>query len=356
MMTLILLQARRFQLTALMGLSMAVACSGSKGSSGTAGSTGSSSSGATTGTTGDATTGTSGASVGGSVGGTTGEPTVYAYDTETLTITSNAKQRAALIAKPSPAAAGPLPLVIALHGDGGNSAGMRGSLSSLEQAAAHGAVFAYPKSIDAAFEYYTLAGRNQEALYVSELIDKLVADGLADRSKVILTGHSGGATMLNAITCILGRTVIAATAPMAGSLYEIDDKIGTPPATIAVPAPADVTSENCQAPPALVIWGEADLVAGTDYCGAGVSTTNIYLTQNGCDATVADEPRLCTFNAGWSSAVNAARVHSTATTPNPCLDYNGCDRRVRWCSIPDMGHSVWSEAGAAIWAFWTQLN
>lgn len=366
MMTALLLRARPIQLRSwvlfLLGVA-GIACSASKGSSGTTGSTGSSSSGASTGTTADATggsttgsTGTSGDSVGGSVGGTTGEPAVYLYDTETLNLTSNAQQRTALIAKPSPAAAQPLPLVIALHGDGGTSAGMRASLLSLEQAAAHGAVFAYPKSIDTAFEYYTLAGRNQEALYITELIDKLVADGLADRSKVMLTGHSGGATMLNAITCILGRSVIAATAPMAGSLYEIDDKVGTPPATVAVPVPVDVTIETCQAPPALIIWGEADVVAGTDYCGAGVSTTNTYLAQNGCDSSVADEPRLCTFNAGWSSTVNPARVHSTVATPSPCLDYNGCDRFVRWCSIPDMGHSVWSQAGAAIWAFWTHLN
>ena len=150
------------------------------------------------------------------------------YVTETRTLIVGEVTRTYLLARPDPMPATALPLVISMHGDGGNSAGMRGALP-LETAATNAggkAVFVYPKSKDGAFEYWSDAGRAHEGQFVQQLIASLHGSLGTDSGRVYLVGFSGGATMANALGCRLGRNVIRGLGIHSGTLYPVDGDFG----------------------------------------------------------------------------------------------------------------------------------
>ena len=238
-----------------------------------------------------------------------------AYATSTQTLVVGGITRTYLRAVPSPLPAD-APLVIVLHGDGGNSANIRAALP-LEAQAQGKAVFVYPKSAGGSFEYWSLAGRQAEAAFVQALIARVDADVGVDTSRVYLAGMSGGATMSNALGCRLGAGVLRGLGIHSGTLYRADA------------SEFDYTGNGgvtCDLPPAIILWGTADNVAGTQYAN-GVGTRNNYAATFFCDAT------------------------TTPWSPAPCVAYDGCDRRLHWCAIEGMGHSIWSGAAEAMWRF-----
>ncbi len=248
------------------------------------------------------------------------------YVTETRTLIVGEVTRTYLLARPDPMPATALPLVISMHGDGGNSVGMRGSLP-LETAATNAggkAVFAYPKSKDGAFEYWSGTGRAHEGQFVQQLIASLHGSLGTDSGRVYLVGFSGGATMANALGCRLGRSVIRGLGIHSGTLYPVDGDFG-------YTGNGGVT---CALPPAILIWGMSDSGGGTAYNPDALGVLSNYRATQNCAAT------------------------STAFTPSPCVAYDGCAHRVNWCAIPGMGHQVWGansaaaqSAATAIWNF-----
>lgn len=238
-----------------------------------------------------------------------------AYVTSTRTLVVNGVTRTYLLAVPEALPAN-APLVIALHGDGGNSAGIRASLP-IEAQAQGGAVFVYPKSAGGSFEYWTLAGRQAEAAFVRALVAHIETDIGIDTSRVYLAGMSGGATMANALACHLGADEIRGLGIHSGTLYRADAS------EFDYTANGGVT---CDLPPAIILWGTADNVPGTQYAN-GIGTRDNYAATFFCDAT------------------------STPWSPAPCVAYDGCDRRLHWCAIDGMGHSIWSGAAEAMWRF-----
>lgn len=233
------------------------------------------------------------------------------YVTETRTLNIGGTNRTFLLARPNPMPATPLPLVISMHGDGGNSANMRSSLP-IETPAAGQAVFAYPKSAGSAFEYWSDAGRTHEGQFVQQIIASLHTSFGIDTGRVYLVGFSGGATMANALGCRLGRNVIRGLGIHSGSLYPVNGDFG-------YTGNGGVT---CALPAAIFVWGMNDNVGGVTY-NDGVNVRNNYLATQNCAAA------------------------TTAFVPSPCVAYTGCAHRVNWCAIPGMGHSIWGSGGAA---------
>ena len=233
------------------------------------------------------------------------------YVTESRTLDIGGQPRTFLLTRPNPMPATPLPLVISLHGDGGNSAGMRSSLP-IETPANGQAVFAYPKSAGSAFEYWSDAGRTHEGQFVQAIIASVQASPGIDTGRVYLVGFSGGATMANALGCRLGRNVIRGLGIHSGTLYPAGNDFG-------YTGNGGVT---CALPPAILLWGMNDNVQGVTY-NDGVNVRNNYLATHGCQAG------------------------TTAFTPSPCVAYTGCAHRVNWCAIPGLGHDIWGSGGGA---------
>ncbi|MDC0709636.1 PHB depolymerase family esterase [Stigmatella sp. ncwal1] len=248
------------------------------------------------------------------------------YVSETRRIDSGGISRSFLLVHPASATAGqPLPIVFALHGDGGNGAGIRADLA-LESAATTGAIFVYPDAPNGLFEYYTDTGRTREAQFVRDVIGLAVDELPADASRVFVTGMSGGATMANALGCRLGPRVIRGLGIHSGTLYPVNDGNGVPDFTYI-----GTGGVSCPLPETLFIWGKADNLEGTSFAD-GESVRDNYLATQACQET------------------------SQAWSVTPCVSYNGCGRAVVWCPVEGLGHAVWRQAGPALWRFFDGLR
>jgi polyhydroxybutyrate depolymerase len=124
--------------------------------------------------------------------------------------------------------AGFYPLVIALHGGGGDAKGMvrltEGKFDSL--ADRDGFIIAYPNGIDKHWNdgrredetgYSTQEMKIDDIGFISDLIDKLVRERNADPLHVYITGMSNGAMMTYRCGCELSEK-ITAIAPVAGNI------------------------------------------------------------------------------------------------------------------------------------------
>lgn len=241
------------------------------------------------------------------------------YQVQNRSIVSSGSNRGFVQATPVSGTLGK-PLVLVLHGDGGSGAGIRAALP-LEAAAAGAALFVYPDAPGGTFPYFTAIGRTREMQFVRDVIDLLAAEAQIDRSRVFLAGFSGGGTMANVLACRLGAGEIRGAAVNAGSLYPIED---------------DFTytgngGVSCNLPAMLLLWGESDNTPGVSYA-TGVSVRNNVTATQGCSAA------------------------STGFAPAPCIRYQQCQRDVGWCSIPGLGHSLWSQSALASWNFFSALG
>jgi polyhydroxybutyrate depolymerase len=241
-------------------------------------------------------------------------PVVRTYVVASRTILSRGIARTFLLATPDPMPARP-PLVLALHGDGGTPEGLRASLG-VEEAAKGDAVVVYPAAPDGIFEYWTDEGRSAEAGFVTDVVSLLGGELGIDTGRVFLAGFSGGATMANALGCVLGAGVVRGVGIHSGTLYPVT----SPGGPVA-----------CTLPSAIVVWGTADATYGTTY-PEGERTRDRYRDNLACSATTAP------------------------STPAPCVAYDGCRAPLTWCPIEGQGHAMWSLAGAAIWAHFAALR
>ncbi len=83
--------------------------------------------------------------------------------------------------------------------------------------------------------------------------------------------------------------------------------------------------------PTLVIHGDTDADVSS---ASGNFTANCFADTNGCKST------------------------RTATTPAPCQLHDECSsgKPVKWCLIPGMGHTLWSNAITEAWSLFTSTN
>lgn len=234
------------------------------------------------------------------------------YTVEARTLTSSGESRAYTLAKP------PVPkgaqLVIAFHGDGGNGPSFRTALN-LESATSRPTVFAYPTAPGGTFGYWDDAGRTKEAQFVRDLVSALATELGIDKTRVFLTGFSGGATLTNALACRLGPSVVRGVGVHSGTLYPVTTSGGK--------MDFDYDSKGaptCALPPALLVWGALD--KGDTSFAYGQNTRDGYRAKNACAST------------------------TKAASVSPCVVYDGC--AVTWCAIDGMGHALWSSAGRAI--------
>jgi polyhydroxybutyrate depolymerase len=147
---------------------------------------------------------------------------------EPLTLLHDGLARTAVIDRP--AMRGPAPLIIVLHGAMLDGAAMRGLTDLPAKARAAGATLAWPDAYGPVWNDLALAATLPGALsaaddigFLDALIDRLVADGVADPARVHLVGISNGGMMAFAYACrragrLASLVVFKATMPADAAL------------------------------------------------------------------------------------------------------------------------------------------
>jgi polyhydroxybutyrate depolymerase len=120
-----------------------------------------------------------------------------------------------------------LPVVLVLHGGGGNAENMRSMTGMNDVADKHGFLAVYPEGFGSPLMDRmrtwnagdccgpAVKKKSDDVGYIDAVIDRLIADYRIDSSRVYATGHSNGAMMSYRLACELSDR-IAAIAPNAG--------------------------------------------------------------------------------------------------------------------------------------------
>ena len=108
-----------------------------------------------------------------------------------------------------------LPLVLDLHGSGGNAAGQARTSGFETLSASERFIVATLEAEGARWNVPVQQGRPDDVAYVSDVIADVASRVCADETRVYVTGFSGGARMTSLLGCRLGSR-IAAIAPVSG--------------------------------------------------------------------------------------------------------------------------------------------
>lgn len=214
---------------------------------------------------------------------------------ETRTLASG---RTYLAVSPSGAPVPKLPIVLVLHGDGGDSESMR-TFTGFDRATDRAAHVAFVTSGKQYWRHH-----DAEGAYLKAVIADLAASRAADASRVFLFGWSSGAYLTQRFAC--------------------DN-----PAVVAVALCEGRGHPRCAHPkPTLVLHNSDDdehTIASGDALADGLRHAA------GCtDAT----PRVMPWDPS-------------------CVSYQGCARHVAYCRVDGGSHYPWKHAARVAWAFFT---
>jgi polyhydroxybutyrate depolymerase len=219
-----------------------------------------------------------------------------------------------------------LPLVLDLHGSGGNAAGQARTSGFEAVAAREGFAVATLQADGGRWNVPVTDGRPDDVLYASDVIDH--ASGLVciDLSRVYAAGFSGGGRMSSLLACRLGARV-AAIAPMAALRW---------------PGPCEGRPV-----PILTFHGLAD--TQNPYAGQAAGRGAEWLES---------VPEAL---AGWArhNKCEADVILEDPPGPLSTMRYKGCPNgaEVRLIRIDGLGHT-WArqeiDATAAMWEFFTR--
>ena len=202
------------------------------------------------------------------------------------------------------------PLIVALHGDGGDASGFV-AFAKLDASTGDDAIIAYPnQSVD----LFTLYDQNTDQKLIERVIDAVKQKYSIDASKIWGFGYSKGAYQLNEIAC-KKPGILSAMAIHAGG----------------APQPDGNGNINCPAAiglPVFVTHGENDNPGGGEYC------------------------------AQYWSGYAGCQSSRSPSTPAICQAYDGCDpgKPVVFCLVPGHPHyPLYGEAAAHSWAWFKTL-
>jgi polyhydroxybutyrate depolymerase len=213
-----------------------------------------------------------------------------------------------------------LPLVVALHGSGGDGPFME-SYSGLSRLAdTAGFAVVYPSAPGRVWSY----GTDRDVAFIDELLDQLAGRACIDASRVYVTGVSNGGGMTARLGCRLAERVVA-IAPVAGGYKALPTC--TPQRPVSV----------------LEIHGTADSVvpyggAPPDYSGSVTKYLRGWLGMDGCKGRV----QRSTVNAStqrlrWTGCTAGTTVQHLRLFGAPHT-WPGSDPRDPW---PDAQEMVW---------------
>lgn len=237
-------------------------------------------------------------------------------------LTSNGRKRTYRLFVPPTAGQKQLPLVLDLHGSGGNAT-ERAKNSGFEVLAAReGFAVATLQAEDSRWNVPASGARADDVQYASDVIDHVAARSCIDATRVYATGFSGGGRMSSLLGCRLNDR-IAAIGPVGGLRW-----FG--------PCPG-------RAVPVITLHGTADLTS--PYEGHG---------DRGAEWVESVPEAL----AGWASHNRCQPRLVQEDPPGPAytVRYDGCaaGTEVRLARIDGLGH-VWPhteiDATETVWQF-----
>lgn len=166
---------------------------------------------------------------------------------ETVTLTVDGRERRALVREPSTGTA-PRPLVLLLHGGGGDPGQAEAAYGMTELARKEGFLVAYPAGTGRFKRFLTWNAGNccgyamkkgvDDVKFLAALIEKLVKDGRADPKRVYMTGMSNGAMMSHRFACERAD-LVAAIAPVGGTMAVAECRPSRPVSVVMIHGRAD---------------------------------------------------------------------------------------------------------------------
>jgi polyhydroxybutyrate depolymerase len=255
-------------------------------------------------------------------------------DDITRSVTVNGVTHSYHLYIPSDARSAPTPLVIALHGGGGNTQSIDTMTHLRDTARREGFLYLRPEGYNAAdLEFRTwnagsCCGAAEDAgidhvAVISRMLDDAESVAKVDPRRVFVTGHSNGGMMAYRLACALSDR-IAAIAPNASYLMNRDyDRLLNPLVFACQPT---------RPVPVLHMHGLADTCAPFD---GGQSTGpeggQRPPAQDSIDAFVAN------------NRCNAEPVQTYSNGDSRCVAYSGCEdgADVVRCTTDSAGH-VWA--------------
>lgn len=248
------------------------------------------------------------------------KPALVDVSTGTVDGFTEAGRPSYVVAVPkSYAASKKYPLILVVHGDGGDGASMR-NYHPLDGETGSDAIVVYPSGNGQGWDQGTPFDSNADQQYIEALVNAMKAKYSIDR--VFGVGWSSGGFIVNIVAC-----------RRAGIFDAIVSHAGGQPYT----EPKDANGFNICAGnpkyPALITHGAND---GTVEPSSGDYDAQFWAHYNGCN----QDP--------------AAR---TDVAPSPCKTHAGCPtgKPVTFCLIPGQGHGIWSQAIPTEWAFLKSL-
>ncbi len=215
-----------------------------------------------------------------------------------------------------------LPLVLDLHGSGGNAAGQARNSGLETVSATERFIVATLEGENNRWNVPVQAGRADDVAYVSDVIDHVAARVCTDPARVYMTGFSGGGRMTSLAACKLGSR-LAAVAPVSALRW---------------PAPCDG-----RAVPVLTFHGLADPQNPYDGHAAGRGAE--------WEESVPDAL------AGWArhNGCKGDAILEDPPGPLSTMRYDGCGgAEVRMIRIDGLGHR-WTktevDTTAVMWQF-----
>lgn len=203
----------------------------------------------------------------------------------------------------------PYPVVMVLHGHGGNAAAARAQMD-LEKQSGGRAIFVYPDAIKGGWD---LDG-NGDVLFFDTILFTLHNNTCIDNKRVFVTGFSNGAYMANQLGCRRGEKIRGVISHAGGGPY---DTKGSYDGTGHLVCPQKAVAS-------LVVHGQSD---GTVAPSEGQKSLDHWTYANRC---------------GRGTSRGAV---------SPCVSYDGCANPVGACLVPGLGHATWKEAGRVTWQF-----
>jgi len=207
-------------------------------------------------------------------------------------------------------------LVFAFHGLGSNATQAR-YYFGVEQAAGNAAIVVYPNGLPS-YGTGTQTGWNfdptgEDFEFFDALLARIESSYCIDDERVFATGHSHGGFFSNCLGCGRG-TALRAIAPVAGGGPFL---------------PCDGGG--------VAVWIAHGTLDSTVDISYGEASRDHWRVENGCADT------------------------TTATTPSPCVAFDGCDTGlpVVWCQHEETalgGHGWPSFAPQGIWSFFDGLD
>jgi polyhydroxybutyrate depolymerase len=207
------------------------------------------------------------------------------------------------------------PLVLVFHGDGGDAQGFHEAWP-FEHATGADAFLAYPEGIGRTWDLETTRD-NPDEQFVVALVDALASTAPIDRARVFAAGYSSGGFMSNVLACHRPDLLRAIASNAGGAPYN-----------------------------QLAKWGN-----GYPKCPGQKPVAMLALHGERDHGVTLDSGR---FSAEYWAHVNGCNTGEMETTGYPeCRVYRGCPagKAVGFCSVPPLGHWVWSESAGASWTF-----